>query len=52
MRKHNPSHDTYILKIMDIFHAKKLEKLRKQRENRQFLVIKWELQQLLKDLGS
>ena len=52
MNSHNPTYDTYILKIMDIFHGKKLEKLRKQREARQFLVIKWELEQLLKGLGS
>jgi hypothetical protein len=52
MKTHNPHKDTYFLKIKDIFHAKKLEKLRKQREARQFLVIKWELEQLLKDLGK
>lgn len=52
MRTHNALKDTYFLKIKDILHAKKLEKLRKQREARQFLVIKWELEQLLKDLGQ
>ena len=52
MRTHNPHKDTYFLKIKNILHARKLEKLKKQRENRQFLVIKWELEQLLKDLGS
>ena len=52
MRTHNALKDTYFLKIKHIFHARKLEKLRKQREARQFLVIKWELEQLLKGLGS